>query len=390
MKKSFFAAAGVALAISMTAAPMTIVASAEVKMEECDKIFAQTINSLIDENDVESGKVSATRKALYDISVQPLGYVYEFSLKEDDGYAIILNTDGQYVAQEVIPHGVSPYAETQGKCVYVNNMTYLAYDEGVYTLAESGAVVPDEVVEYLAEDAFYGDGGTITGGKTIDIYYTSKSRDAYRMALLTPNYTSSPYLSSCACIAGSNVVGYFDRFCPELIPNSEPGYEYMGYYFYYGERDIHFSVVTQLYSDMGTTESHGTTTAQFLAGMTTYANRAGYNFSYYSAMSGTSLNFSAVKTSMKNNRPVVLFMSGYNVAMMGEEDGYDSFAYVLSEANHAMVGFGYEDVTYTYSSGSQENYQFIYVASCLPARASGYFNVNYNTKINDAYSVSIY
>ena len=389
MKKRFLAA-GIALAISMTAAPVTLVASAEVKVEECDKIFAQTINSLIDESDVENGRVSATRKPLYDISIQPLGCVYEFTLKNSEGYAIVINTDGKYIAQEVIPEGTSPYAECEGKCVYVNSMTYLEYDEGVYTVAENGVVLPDEVVEYLAEDALYGDGGLNTGNEQVNVYYTSKTRDDYRMALLMPDYSSSPYVSSCACIAGANIVGYFDRFCPSLIPDFEPGYEYMGYYVYYGEMGEITNVVTQLYADMGTTESHGTTTAQFLSGMNTYANRAGYKFSYSSVMSGGKLNYSAAKSSMKNNQPIALFVTGYNVAVIGEKDGFDSMAYVLGNANHAMVGFGYEDVTYTYSSGAQENMQFLYVASGLPICSSGYFNVNYNTKINDAYAVNIY
>ena len=176
MKKRFFAA-GLAIALSVAAIPATIAASAEVKEEECDRIFAATVNSLIDESDVENGKINALRKPLYDISVEPLGYVYEFSLKDSEGYTIIINTDGNYIAQEIIPHAVRPYSECEGKCVYVGNMTYLEYADGVYTDAESGAIVPDEVVEYLAEDALYGDGGTISGSVRVTIEYKSRSED---------------------------------------------------------------------------------------------------------------------------------------------------------------------------------------------------------------------
>ena len=389
MKKRFLAA-GIALAISMVGVPTTLVASAEVKVEECDKIFAQTINSLIDESDIDNGRVSATRKPLYDISVEPLGYVYEFSLKESDGYAIVINTDGKYIAQEVIPDGVSPYSETEGKCVYVNNMTYLEYDEGVYTIAQSGVVLPDEVIEYLAEDAFYGDGGAITGSTSVRIDFVNRERDFYNMALSIPSNSSTLYASSCACIAGANVVCYYDRYCTELIPNYEPGYEYMGYYFYNGGTNEGLDVTTQLYSDMGTTEAHGTTTAQFLSGMTKYANRAGYTFSYSSVMSGGKFNFSAAKNSMKNDKAIALFLTGYNVANIGMNDTYDNISYYLFEANHVMIGFGYEDLVYTYSSGAKEVVQFLYVASGARISSSGYFNINYNTKINDAYAVSIY
>ena len=389
MKKAFLAA-GVALAVTVAAVPVTFVASAEVKAEECDKVFAAAINSLIDEEDIENGKLSATRKPLYDISVEPLGYVYEFSLKESEGYAIVINTQGEYVAQEFIPDGVSPYSESEGKCIYVNNMTYLEYTDGVYTAAENGAVIPDEVIEYLAEDALYGDGGTITGSTVVRIDYVNRTYDYYPMELSIPCNTSSIYSSSCACLAGGNIISYFDRNCPELIPDYEPGYTYLDYYFYYGETYTAIDVAAQLHSDMGTTDSNGTTVAQFLSGMKKYVNRAGYTFNYTSCMSGGKFNYSTAKSSMKNGQPVALFMSGYNVAEIAAKDNYDNIAYSLSAANHAMVGFGYQDITYTYESGAQETFQFVYVASGYSKSPDGYFNINYNTKINDAYAVNIY
>lgn len=388
MKKRFLAA-GIALAVCMAAVPATLVASAEVSVEECDRIFAETINSLVDGSEIENGKVSATRKPLYDISIQPLGYIYEFSLKDSDGYAIVINTDGKYVAQEFIPNGISPYAECEGACVYVDNMTYLGYSDGVYTSAESGAVIPDEVIEYLAEDALYGDTGPITGGTTINIPYENKEREDYRMALAVPCNASTPYSGSCACVAGGNIINYFDRYCTELIPDYEPGYEYMGYYFYYGQTTEGKAIIPQLYSDMGTTESNGTTVAGFLSGMKKYSNRAGYTFSYSSCMSGGKFNYSTAKNKMKSGQPVALFLSGYNVAVIGAYDNYDSIAYALSDANHVMVGFGYQDITYTYESGAEETFQYVYVASGYHTRQNGYFNISYNTKINDAYAVNI-
>ena len=389
MKKRFLAV-GFAVALSVAAVPVSIAANAEVKVEECDRVFAATVNSLIDKSDVENGVISAMRKPLYDISVEPLGYVYEFSLKNSDGYAIVINTDGNYIAQEIMPDSVSPYSESEGQCVYVGNMTYLEYSDGVFTDAASGTVLPEEVVEYLAEDALYGDGGTTTGTQQVKIYYKDRTQNDYRMALTIPYNTSSPYISSCACIAGSNIVAYFDRYCPNLMPDYEPGYEYMGYYFYYGEKEEMWNVVVpQLYSDMGTTASEGTTSAQFLNGMKKYVNRAGYSFRYASCMNGSNFEYSWAKMDMENGRPVALFLSGYNVGNIASYENYDGIGYLLSTANHVMVGFGYYEINYTYDSGAQETFNFIYVASGIDNSPTGYFNINYNTKINTAYSVSI-
>lgn len=389
MKKRFLAA-GLAVALCVAAAPLTILASAEIKEEECDRLFAATVNSLIDEADVKNGKISALRKPLYDISVEPLGYVYEFSLKDSEGYAIIVNTDGEYVAQEVMPASVSPYAESEGQCVYVGAMTYLEYSDGTYFDPSSGTVIPDEVVEVLADDALYGDGGTITGSKVVYIDYKSRTLNDYYMAYGIPSCASSPFVSACACIAGANILAYYDRYCPELMPDYEPGYEYMGYYFYYADSYSFTTAIIQLHSDMGTTDSAGTTTAQFLSGMKKYAGRAGYTFNYSSCMSGGKFNYASAKSGMENNRATALFLSGYNVAQIAELANRDGIGYILSSANHVMVGFGYRDATYTYDSGAQETFNFMYVASGTGDRPAGYFNINYNTKINDAYSVSIY
>ena len=141
---------------------------------------------------------------------------------------------------------------------------------------------------------------------------------------------------------------------------------------------------------MGTTASAGTTAPQFLSGMKKYANRAGYTFGYSSCMSGSNFNYSSAKSGMQSNKPIALFLSGYNVARISPLENYDSIAYELSAANHVMVGFGYYEINYTYESGAQETFNFIYVASGVGIRATGYFNINYNTKINDAYAVSIY
>ena len=387
MKKPFFAAA-LTVALCIVATPVTLVASAEINQEECDKLFAATVNALIDESEVENGTISALRKPLYDISVEPLGYVYEFSLKDSEGYAIIVNTEGEYVAQEVMPHSVSPYAESEGQCVYVGTMTYLEYSEGVYTDAKSGTVIPDEVVEILAEDALYG-GGAITGSQVVHIEYKNRAVDEYLMAYSVPHNTSAPYSSACACIAGSSIVAFYDRYCPELMPNYVPGREIMGYYFYNGQTTEMFYVAEQLFHDMGTSETAGTTTAQFLSGMKKFVNRAGYTFSYSSCMSGGNFNYSAAKNGIVNNKVTALFLSGFNVIELGEEENKDLMRYTLSKENHVMVGYGYRDVTYTYDSGAQETFNFMYVASGISDNTEGYFNINYNTKINDAYSVSI-
>ena len=62
---------------------------AEVSLEECDKCFQNTVSVLLDRDDLNGNKISATRSPVYDIKLAQLGYVYEFDTAESKGYAII-------------------------------------------------------------------------------------------------------------------------------------------------------------------------------------------------------------------------------------------------------------------------------------------------------------
>lgn len=55
-----------------------------------------------------------------------------------------------------------------------------------------------------------------------------------------------------------------------------------------------------------------------------------------------------------------------------------------------MAGFGYKEVTYTLTNGGQRQDFYITVASGFFLRKRGYFNINYNTQIDDAYALLIY
>ena len=71
-----------------------ISAFAQVSMEECDRCFQRTMNSLLERDEVEGNAIAAVRKPVYDITLEQLGYVYEFDTAESRGYAIIICDDG--------------------------------------------------------------------------------------------------------------------------------------------------------------------------------------------------------------------------------------------------------------------------------------------------------
>lgn len=382
--------ATVTLGFLLLSTGVPLIASASTaEVPECDKAFAATVASLAEG---AANSVKATRKPLYDIEVNPLGYVYEYTLDGADGYAIFLQQDDRFIPQEVIPESASPYLEAEGKCIYVCSFTYLEYSDGDYTDLESGIILLPETIEEMSETAVYGSAGIMPlAGAQVIIPFDTKDKHDYKMSLQPPMYFASPYLSSCACIAGANIIGFYDRYYVNLIPDFEPGYFFLGVlYMYYGQSSAIYSVIDDLYVDMGTTTEHGTTEQQFIDGMKKYCNRAGYSFAYTSLMAGNKVNYSdVIKYTETLNQPLALFLSGYNIAGISEGDVDDGYGYYYSTGNHVMVGFGYRYVTYTYN-GTSNTYYFIYASSGYDSAPVGYFNINFNTTINDILAINIY
>lgn len=240
------------------------------------------------------------------------------------------------------------------------------------------------------EESYRDDAMLLAERATITVSYESKSENAFNMALRHPDYSFTEKAGSCACIAGANVIGFYDRYDENLIPDHDAGKLFMGKYIYNSQDTAVYEVIRQLYSDMGTDDT-GTTVAQFINGMRTYCSRKGKSINFISCMTNGSFDYSSAKTHMEENRPVVLFCAGYNVAEIfpNDNNSEDIYSYE-STANHVMVGFGYNDITYTMANSSTALYRYFEVASGVQVRSSGLYNIDYQTKINDAYAINIY
>ncbi|MDE7439874.1 MAG: hypothetical protein K2N23_05155, partial [Clostridia bacterium] len=190
-------------------------------------------------------------------------------------------------------------------------------------------------------------------------------------------------------VAGGNIVGYFDRYYEDLIPNHEAGKVVSGYYLYnFGDTYV-TQAINSLYNDMGG-DGNGITEAKFKSGLQKYCSRKGLSCDFTSLKSGGKLSYDSVKSSMKSGKPVALLLNTYNVCDLGFGTQKDYLDYMLFNSNHVMVGFGYRDTTYTLLNGSKSNYRFIYVSTGFGDPSDGYFNMDYNTNIVSAYGVNIH
>ena len=134
----------------------------------------------------------------------------------------------------------------------------------------------------------------------------------------------------------------------------------------------------------------GISETNFKKGMQKYCEDKGFNCIFTPITSSGKLNFSSVKQSINENKPIALLVSTYTIADIINYDGYDYYGYDFYYGNHIMAGFGYYGLDYTLTDGSSLRSEFVYVASGYSKPVDAFFNINYSTNINSAYKVYIY
>ncbi len=364
----------------------------ELDGNEYDQVFLKNIDGLAKDNYGTDIDLVAEKELLYDLNLNKLGYIYDFTVNNEHGYAIVINYTGEFEMAEVFFDAVNPYTIIgQAIRVYVTNMTYLYYDNQNYYLAKNDMLIDSESLKELKEMALYGIYDDFTY-ENETISFTSKSEDAKDLAKRNPCLTDlDSFSNECVAVAGANLIQYWDRFCPNLIPNYTPGNELMGHYIYRGESAETNKLISDLYYDMGTNSNlAGTSIAQFKSGFEKYIKRNGsYILTYSYCISSGKLDYNLAKRYIDSGEPIVLFLSGFNIVTLTNGDNSNSIRYTLSKYNHAMTAFGYKDITYTLTNGTQRNDKYLAVATGLKEFSKGYFHISYKTNIDEALAIKI-
>ena len=391
MKKKMFLPLGIivsVIACLVLAVPVGKTAQAmELNNDECDTVFWENVSELY-EGDKGALTVTATKELLFDMDLEKLGFAYDFYANGERGYAIVIGVDGSFEATEFFFDSVDPYAEVKEgeKRIYVDQMTYLISDGEKYYTTER-IPIDKETIKEIRKEAFYSD-NSVLGDYSEYVYYTNRSETKHELAKRHPGLTEIADLSNaCAAIAGGNLVQYWDRYKTNLIPNYTPGIGSGNLYMYNESNAKTTAVITQLYSDMGM-GSTGATVSMFKNGIETYCVRQGYSATFTSCMSSGAFDYSQAKQQLVAGKPLALFVSMFTFCGITQGSGYDYLDYKVGIGTHVMAGFGYKEVTYAVSGGTRKDY-YIAVASGYNAKKRGFFNVNFNAQIDDAYSLLV-
>lgn len=222
------------------------------------------------------------------------------------------------------------------------------------------------------------------------VNYSRKEVTENRFSI--PSYTCEYNKHSCGAISGAIIVGYYDYFYPDVVPN------YVTHYM--GSTGIRFyssgTQIDRLINNLITAmciSNTGCTVSQYKTGLSDYFYLfAGLTINFNSVKSGAAIDFNACKTQLATGRPIALFLSLYSVVRQAgwgdEQDIIESDIYIN---NHIVTASGYRTVEYYKMENGKEvlfrtdNYLHI-------ETGWGYkmlLDTGRNITLNDAYAVGV-
>ncbi len=221
----------------------------------------------------------------------------------------------------------------------------------------------------------------------LTVEYDTYSKSDITMSRIVPAYENVTQANSCAPMAATIAIAYYDVNYGNLIPNADVGFEYNGQFYYSGMTTQIIDIKEEIYTLMGTnTEAPGTSVAQFKTGMRSYVNQQGYSITYNSC--GTSL--STIQSYLQQQQPVVVFFNSYRylesgvITDTGSELHYNE---KTSSNGHVAVCYGYRECYFTLDGNSwTEKYLIVSFGD----GTAGLMDVTNISRLDDAYAISIY
>lgn len=196
--------------------------------------------------------------------------------------------------------------------------------------------------------------------------------------------------NACGTVAGTTIVGFYDKYFPNLIPNWVSYYEASGLYRLQDTTYVP-AVMNELYTLMRTNvDDVGVSENDFKTGLQTYVNNRGHNLTYTSVRNWLGkLNFDECKTALDQNKVIALLTKAGEVYDIGMYDGYDAIDPITISGAHIMVAYGYYQVEYYNANGLFRTDTYLKVATGRSPQSLAYYKIDSNN-LNAAYIVNIY
>ena len=242
------------------------------------------------------------------------------------------------------------------------------------------------------EERYYDSPVLLSDYVSEDIYYTTRTELAeYNTTNNVPFYSPHTDLSnSCGATAGSIIIGFYDKYFENLIPNYTSYYTASGKY-----RSVDTTYIPALQEDLYTlmrtnVDDVGVSRTDCLNGLQDYVEGKGESLTYTCLKSSASSFFNETQfiNAINNNHPVLLFCNEAKMVDIGLMDTYDHLVYSTIANNHIMVAYGYYKVSYNINGTIRTN-TYMNVACGLHFYSGGYALLDDHSWLNGAYIVEI-
>lgn len=238
----------------------------------------------------------------------------------------------------------------------------------------------------------YADGVQTCAITTEEILCTNMQQIPTMTTYRMPLYTyAGTYENCCGPVAGAIVVGYYDRYYENLIP------DYTTYNpntnLYRGADTTYIpAVMNELYTLMRTNvDDVGVSQYDCRNGLQTYFSDRDYTLSYSSIESNSTFNSNLYLQAIQANKPVLMFCSNVTLCNL-------SFSNTLKKAvitkevvsgGHIVVGYGYLTVNFYQDEEIIRTENYLMVSSGKDSMTNAYINISSTSWLVDGYAVTV-
>ena len=237
----------------------------------------------------------------------------------------------------------------------------------------------------------------VTVPDRIDTEYINYSRkESTKNFFILPSYTCSFNKSACGPVSAAIITAYYAVSCPALFPGFTPHYYSPtdGRIIFYSSHAKIDWLLSSYITIMSVSVGNGVTVARYKQGISDYFSIvAGLTVTLgRQVLTNGSLHFQGCVTALDAGRPVALFMSYYNIAILGTpQDGQDKLIQHVYINNHIVTACGYEIIKYyRIENGVEKLFRTDnYLAVQTGWGYAAWMYVGSNFTAHDAYSVWI-
>ncbi len=221
------------------------------------------------------------------------------------------------------------------------------------------------------------------------VNYTRREESYIEVAYGVPRYTQrSAYPNSCGATAGAIVVGFYDKYYEDLIPNYKT---YVSTGKYKGNDYTYIpQLMGELYTLMRTNvDDVGVSETDCKNGLKAYVNNKGLSLTYNSVKGFNKINETTYQNAINNNKPVLLFCSKMDMYAVSISSNYDTVVKTTMEGAHVAVGYGMYIVKYYNGNTLFRTDKYLRVATGFAGLQDSYLKLDATDWCNAAYSVTI-